>query len=229
MPNLVVPSTPPEAQEIFGSRLPSAERYVEFLATAGIERGLIGPREGDRLWTRHVLNSTAVAAAIPFRESATAVRVTDIGSGAGLPGIPLALARPDLEVVLVEPLLRRTMFLAEIIEELGLPIRVVRGRAEDPEVLDQAGEADVVTARAVAPLGKLGRWAAPLITDGGRLVALKGSSAQEEIDRDSAELARHGLINPTVQFVEVPGAESTHLVLSDYRATLRKSRTRRKR
>lgn len=229
MSDQTTPPTPATAAEVFGDRLALAERYVEFLATAGMERGLIGPREGDRLWTRHVLNSTAVAAALPEPSDDRALRVTDIGSGAGLPGIPLALARPDLEVILVEPLLRRTTFLKEIIEELGLAITVVRGRAEEPAVIESAGEADVVTARAVAPLAKLGAWSAPLIKDGGMLIALKGDSAQEEIDRDSAALERCGLVSPRVQRVEVPGAESTHLVLSDHRATLRKPRKRRKR
>ncbi|MDH6284768.1 16S rRNA (guanine(527)-N(7))-methyltransferase RsmG, partial [Prescottella agglutinans] len=119
--------------------------------------------------------------------------VVDVGSGAGLPGIPLAIARPDVRVTLVEPLLRRTVFLQEVVDSLGLEnVTVLRGRAEDSDVVKQAGGADVVTSRAVAPLEKLVRWSLPLVRVGGRMLALKGSSAAEEISRDRASLARLG-------------------------------------
>ena len=155
-------------------------------------RGLIGPREPGRLWTRHLLNSVVVAPLVP-----EGARVVDVGTGAGLPGIPLAIARPDLRVDLVEPLERRTIFLSEMIDRLGLSgCRVVRGRAED--VIDTAGGADVVTSRAVAPLGKLARWSAPLARPGGLLLALKGSSAADEVDRDAAELRAAGLTDVEV-------------------------------
>jgi len=168
-------------------RLPVARAYVAALAGDGVLRGLIGPREPGRLWSRHVLNSVVVAPLVP-----EGARVVDVGTGAGLPGIPLAIARPDLRVDLVEPLERRTIFLAEMIEQLGLNgCRVVRGRAED--VISDAGGADVVTSRAVAPLGKLARWCAPLARPGGLLLALKGSSAADEVDRDAAELLAAGL------------------------------------
>ncbi|MCX4096520.1 16S rRNA (guanine(527)-N(7))-methyltransferase RsmG [Nocardia sp. alder85J] len=187
-PNVTVTSEPPVvAGRVFGDRLPLAERYWAMLSTAGVERGLIGPREVPRLWDRHILNCAVLGELIPDGAS-----VVDIGSGAGLPGIPLALARPDLRITLVEPLLRRTVFLTEFIEAAGLAVTVVRGRAEEPAVLTAAGAADIVTSRAVAPLGKLARWSLPLVRDHGRMLALKGSSAAEEIERDRAELTRLG-------------------------------------
>ncbi|MFF0489130.1 16S rRNA (guanine(527)-N(7))-methyltransferase RsmG [Nocardia sp. NPDC004068] len=178
---------PPVATRVFGERLPLAERYHAVLATAGVERGLIGPREIPRLWERHILNCAVVGELIP-----PGAAVVDIGSGAGLPGIPLAIARPDLRITLVEPLLRRTIFLAEFIEAAGLEVTVVRGRAEQPDVRKEAGGADVVTSRAVAPLGKLAKWSLPLVHDHGRMLALKGSSAAEELERDQADIARAG-------------------------------------
>ena len=117
---------PDAAATIFGPRIDLARRYAELLAGPGVERGLLGPREVDRIWDRHLLNSAAVAELLEPGE-----RVIDIGSGAGLPGIPLAIARPDLDVVLLEPLLRRSEFLSEVVEQLGLAVEVVRGRAEE--------------------------------------------------------------------------------------------------
>lgn len=163
-------------------------RYAERLATDGVERGLIGPREVDRLWDRHILNSAALVEIVTEGE-----RVGDIGSGAGLPGIPVAIARPDLEVVLIEPLLRRTTFLEEVVDELELAnVRVVRGRAEDRAVIDAVAPLDVVTSRAVAPLAKLARWSLPLLREHGRMLAIKGSSVTEELERDRQELSRLG-------------------------------------
>ncbi len=157
------------AQRVFGDRTELAERYHHSLSTAGVERGLIGPREVPRLWERHILNCAVVGELIQEGET-----VVDVGSGAGLPGIPLALARPDLQVTLVEPLLRRTVYLAEFVESHGIEnILVVRGRAEQPSVLQEAGGADVVTSRAVAPLAKLAKWSLPLVHEGGRMLALK--------------------------------------------------------
>ncbi|MET0195964.1 16S rRNA (guanine(527)-N(7))-methyltransferase RsmG [Rhodococcus sp. RS1C4] len=175
------------AERVFGPRLDLAQQYHESLATLGVERGLIGPREVPRLWERHILNCAVVGELIDEGE-----RVVDIGSGAGLPGIPLAIARPDLHVTLVEPLLRRTVYLAEFIEGAGLDVLVVRGRAEQPGVKKEAGGADVVTSRAVAPLEKLAKWSLPLIHERGRMLALKGSSAEEEIERDRSSLGRMG-------------------------------------
>lgn len=179
------------AQRIFGDRFEIAERYHRSLSTDGVERGLIGPREVSRLWERHILNCAVLGELIQEDEA-----VVDVGSGAGLPGIPLAIARPDLKITLVEPLLRRTVYLAEFVEANNLDnVLVVRGRAEQPSVLQEAGGADVVTSRAVAPLAKLAKWSLPLIHEGGRMLALKGASAQEEIDRDRDELARLGAGN----------------------------------
>ncbi|MGF6881885.1 16S rRNA (guanine527-N7)-methyltransferase [Nocardia sp. GAS34] len=186
-PGSDVEPPPAEAARVFGDRLPLARQYHAALASAGVERGLIGPREVPRLWDRHILNCAVLGELIA--EGAT---VVDIGSGAGLPGIPLAIARPDLRVTLVEPLLRRTIFLAEFIESAGLNVTVVRGRAEQPGVRKEAGGADVVTSRAVAPLAKLAQWSLPLVHDHGRMLALKGSSVAEELERDREELTRAG-------------------------------------
>jgi 16S rRNA (guanine527-N7)-methyltransferase len=164
---------------IFGDRFDVAARYAEMLAGPGIDRGVIGPHEADRLWDRHLLNSAVIGELVP-----AGCRVLDIGSGAGLPGIPLAIARPDLTVVLLEAMVRRVAWLQEVIAELGLAVSVYRGRAEDPAVRDQLGNYDVVTARAVAPLGRLAGWALPLVAPGGRLLAVKGASAEQEVARD---------------------------------------------
>jgi 16S rRNA (guanine527-N7)-methyltransferase len=149
------------------------------LAGPGIARGLIGPREADRLWDRHLLNSAVIGELVP-----AGCRVLDVGSGAGLPGIPLAIARPDLTIVLLETMARRVAWLHEVIAELDLAVSVYRGRAEDPTVRAELGGEDVVVARAVAPLGRLVGWALPLVAPTGRLLAIKGASAQQEIARD---------------------------------------------
>lgn len=200
---------PAGARSVFGDRLVLAEKYVQFLATAGLERGLMGPRERPRLWNRHVLNSAAAAAALADGET-----VVDIGSGAGLPGIPLALARPDLRVTLVETLLRRSTFLQEVVDDLGIDVRVVRGRAEERSVVAEVGGADVVTSRAVAPLAKLAGWSAPLLRSGGRMVALKGASAADEVERDRRALRKLGFEDMGVDVVSAPDAEETRLVIA---------------
>lgn len=183
-----VPVAPHGAATIFGDRLELAERYCASLGGDGVVLGFIGPREIPRLWDRHLMNCAVLGDAIGANES-----VVDIGSGAGLPGIPLAIARPDLTITLVEPLLRRSDYLRRIVEELGLEVTVIRGRAEERAVIEAAGDADVVTSRAVAPLERLAKWSAPLIRTGGRLVAIKGSSASEEIARDGAAVGRLGV------------------------------------
>lgn len=176
---------------LFGSRASLAADYVGILATTGIEWGLVGPRERDRLWERHVLNCAVVAPALP-----DAARVADVGSGAGLPGLVWAIARPDIEVVLIEPLLRRATFLAETVALLGLSnCEIVRARAEE---LTGRIAADVVTARAVASLGKLARWCLPLATPGGEVLALKGSRAEEELAAAARELGKAGARSPSV-------------------------------
>ena len=171
----------------FGERLPLARRYAEHLATTGVEWGLVGPREAPRVWERHVLNCAVVADLVP-----PAARVLDIGSGAGLPGIPLALARPDLRVVLVEPLARRVEWLREVIADLGLELVVERGRAEETVVRQRWKGADVVTSRAVAPLHRLAAWCLPLARPGGMMLAVKGVSAAAEVERDARAVAALG-------------------------------------
>ncbi|CAM4236626.1 16S rRNA (guanine(527)-N(7))-methyltransferase RsmG [Nocardiopsis rhodophaea] len=174
---------PAEASALFGGALPVVTRYAELLASAGVERGLIGPREVPRLWERHLMNCAVVEELIP-----QGAEVIDIGSGAGLPGIVLAILRPDLRVVLLEPLLRRTVFLRECVELLGLENATVRrGRAEDAK---GELEADFITARAVAPLTRLGGWALPLLRQGGSLLALKGEQAETELEEARADLMK---------------------------------------
>lgn len=176
----------PAIPDRWGFAVQGLTTYHDQLANVGLERGLIGPREVDRLWERHILNSAALEVLIP-----EGVSVIDVGSGAGLPGIPLALVRPDLRVVLLEPLLRRATFLQETVDLLGIADRVtvVRGRAED----GVAKPADIVTARAVAPLDKLVGWCWPLVKPGGRIVALKGEKAQQEIEEAEPTLRKLGL------------------------------------
>ncbi|MEV6634486.1 16S rRNA (guanine(527)-N(7))-methyltransferase RsmG [Actinoplanes sp. NPDC051470] len=188
-PGVVSPG--PSSSSIFGSRLPLAVEYASLLVTEGVTRGLIGPREAPRIWERHLDNCAVMSEKIGIGAS-----VVDVGSGAGLPGIVLAVVRPDLRITLVEPLARRTAFLSEAVTHLGLTstVTVVRGRAEEVR-LDPA---DVVTARAVAPLDRLVRWCLPLAAVGGRVLALKGSTAAEEATSHAAEVARLGGSAPVV-------------------------------
>ena len=178
---------PAEATLVFGDALGTARRYAELLATDGVTRGLIGPRETERLWDRHLLNCAVVAELLPERGS-----LVDIGSGAGLPGLVLAMLRPSLEVTLLEPLLRRSVFLEECVAQLGLAnATVLRARAEDKAAARV--RADVATARAVAPLGRLAGWAAPLLRPGGQLLAIKGQSAADELAAARPVLSRLGV------------------------------------
>ncbi|MCG7233738.1 MULTISPECIES: 16S rRNA (guanine(527)-N(7))-methyltransferase RsmG [Corynebacterium] len=173
---------------VFGSRLPLAQEYHDSLATDGSTRGFIGPREVPRLWERHILNCAVIEQVIP--EGTT---VIDVGSGAGLPGIPLAIARPDLHITLIEPLLKRYNYLNEVTEKLGLDnVTVLRGRAEEGPIKKAVVGADVVTSRAVAPLGRLAKWSLPLVRKGGEMIALKGSSVHEELERDAADIQKAG-------------------------------------
>jgi 16S rRNA (guanine527-N7)-methyltransferase len=176
---------PPEAVDVFGAALPKALHFADLLATDGVTRGLIGPRETSRLWDRHLLNCAVVAELLPDRGE-----LVDIGSGAGLPGVVLAMLRPEIHVVLLEPLLRRSVFLEECLARLDLPnATVVRARAEE-----MAGviKADVATARAVAPLDRLAGWAAPLLRPGGQILAIKGQAAEEELAAARPVLSRLG-------------------------------------
>jgi len=164
-----------QIERYFPERLDEIAAYAHFLTTAGIERGLIGPREGERIWERHIFNCLPVTQLLPQGAS-----LFDIGSGAGLPGIVIALARPDLSVTLIEPLERRVAFLTEAVEGLNLPINnieVIRGRAQDVKK-----SADFVTARAVAPLEKLKKMSWHMVKTGGSLLAMKGESASAEME-----------------------------------------------
>jgi 16S rRNA (guanine527-N7)-methyltransferase len=183
----------PAAEKVFGDRLPLARRFAELLVTDGVVRGLIGPREAPRIWERHLLNCAVVADLIP-----SGATMVDVGSGAGLPGMVLAVARPDLAVTLVEPLARRTAFLTEAVAALGLDrTTVVRARAE--ECVGKLPLANVVTARAVAPLDRLAGWCLPLAAVGGRLLAMKGASAAAEIAEHAEALVRLGAGTPSVR------------------------------
>jgi 16S rRNA (guanine527-N7)-methyltransferase len=209
------PPAPPAAEQVFGAALPLAEKYVARLATDGVIRGLIGPREVARLWERHVLNSAAVAEAVP-----EGARVVDVGSGAGLPGIPLALARPDIALTLVEPMARRVEFLEEMVAELatadGLRWRVVRGRAEERSVASAVGPVDVVTARAVAPLPRLVAWCRGLMRPGTQLVALVGSRTLEELPSLVRELEAAGMrdVHPRAVGASLGEAATTVVVMT---------------
>ena len=161
----------PELLAYFGDNQEKIQAYALLLKTEGIERGLIGPKEGDRIWQRHIANCLPITTLIP-----QGVRVGDIGSGSGLPGIVIALARPDLKVTLIEPLQRRVDFLNEVISELHLPIEVIRGRAETVKK-----QFEVVTARAVAPLEKLIQISWHMIPKGGCLLAIKGEQVEAEL------------------------------------------------
>jgi 16S rRNA (guanine527-N7)-methyltransferase len=209
----------PAAVAVFGAAVDRAAAYARLLATDGIVRGLIGPREVPRLWDRHLLNSAAIAPLVP-----DGARVVDVGSGAGLPGIPLALVRPDLTVTLLEPLARRVAFLLECVDRLGLDnVTVVRGRAEEGPVRRELGGADVVTARAVAPLDKLAGWCLPLLRTGGRLLALKGSTAAEEL---AAVQPLAGAADAVLIEVGNPPATVVVVTRGTVRATARGGRAR---
>ncbi len=188
------PPAPAGARGVFSHALPAAEEFAGLLATEATVRGLIGPREVPRLWERHLLNCAVVTDLITQGST-----VCDVGSGAGLPGIALAIRRPDLKVTLLEPLLRRTKFLDLVVSTMGLPNVIVhRGRAEELQ-----GEAvfDVVTSRAVAPMDRLARWSLPLTRPGGLFLAMKGSSAADEVEAARAVLSRLGAGDITVESV----------------------------
>ncbi|GAA2166677.1 16S rRNA (guanine(527)-N(7))-methyltransferase RsmG [Pedococcus bigeumensis] len=186
------PAAPAAAAAVFGERLRLAERFAAILADTGVSHGLIGPREVPILWDRHILNCAVAHEAFPH-----GVEVVDVGSGAGLPGLALAIVRPDLHLHLVEPMLRRTTWLSTTVAQLGLDnCTVHRGRAEE---LAGIVSAPYATARAVARIDKLARWTFPLLEDGGTLVALKGGSAAEELDAEQKTLRKLGMTSARIQ------------------------------
>ncbi len=176
---------------LFGARVAAVRRYADLLRGAGVDLGFLGPQERDRIWQRHILNC-AVTAPV-FRQGST---VCDVGSGAGLPGIVLALSRPDLRITLIEPLLRRWKFLSDIVTTLDIPVEVVHSRAQE---LSKTRKFDYVTARAVAPLGRLVIWTLPLWNPDGELVAIKGQSVEQEIASVFPKLRRLTVSEPTIE------------------------------
>ena len=192
------------ADRLYRDNYKTIRQYVDILVSRGVDWGLIGPREIGRLWERHILNSIALESLIP-----EGCRVADVGSGAGLPGIPLAILRPDLEMTLIEPMLRRSNFLTEALDELGLDDRVtvVRGRAEDADL-----HVDVVVSRAVAKLATLINWTADLIVESGSLLALKGQSADDEVVKAKKELSKRRLFAEVLLIRADPAADVTRAV-----------------
>lgn len=192
------------ADRLYRDNYKTIRQYVDILVSRGVDWGLIGPREIGRLWERHILNSIALESLIP-----EGCRVADVGSGAGLPGIPLAILRPDLEMTLIEPMLRRSNFLTEALDELGLDDRVtvVRGRAEDADL-----HVDVVVSRAVAKLATLINWTADLIVESGSLLALKGQSADDEVVKAKKELSKRRLSAEVLLIRADPVADVTRAV-----------------
>ena len=196
----------PRIAHFFGQAWPAVRAFHEFLVAEGELRGLVGPREIPRLWERHLLNSAAVVPFIPQDGV-----VVDVGSGAGLPGIVVAAMRPRAQVVLVEPMERRVTWLLDVVRRTGLTnVEVRRARAQD---LDGALEADVVTARAVASLDKLFRWIAPLVREGGMVLAMKGARAEDELAASGKVMRAVGLIDGRVHEVTtIAGTEPTRVV-----------------
>jgi 16S rRNA (guanine527-N7)-methyltransferase len=195
------------AAGVFGAVLPVAERYAGLLAGPAVERGMLGPAEADRLWERHLLNCAAIAHLVPAK-----CALVDVGSGAGLPGIVLAMLLPGVKVTLLEAMARRAVFLEECVAELGLAnARVLRGRAEDV-----AGQvtADIATARAVAPLDKLAGLCAGLLRPGGRVLAMKGASAEAELAKARPVLARLGVTDARVSQVGSADGSATATVVT---------------
>jgi 16S rRNA (guanine527-N7)-methyltransferase len=209
----------PAVADFFGVSLPTILRYAELLTDQGVLRGLIGPREVPILWERHLLNSASVVPHLPGSG-----RVIDIGSGAGLPGIVVAAMCPTLEVVLVESMERRTVWLHDAVSELGLTnVEIRRARAED---LHGSLQADVVTARAVAPLDRLVQWALPLLQTGGQLLAIKGKTAAAEVEKAAKQTrALGGGHAEVLRGVTVEGVDETTIVRI-VRETVRESRRR---
>lgn len=207
------------AAEAFGVSMPLAERYAGWLVGAGVERGVIGPREGARIWDRHILDCVPLASLV-----SPGIAVIDLGSGAGLPGVVLALLRPDLRLTLVDAQRRRCDFLREVLRDLDLgEVEVVWARAESL----QGRAVPVVTARAVAPLDRLGAWALPLLSPGGRLLAMKGAAAQDEVTASAAELRRRGAAAVDVVHLPAVAQGATTVVVVTKEEATRAGRWRR--
>ena len=209
-PSLQVPA-PSVVDAFFGERSPLAHAFADHLARSGTQRGLIGPREVPRLWSRHILNCAAVAPMLP-----AGAHVVDVGSGAGLPGLVLAIARPDVRVTLIEPLLRRVTWLQEVVTDLRLGnVEVVRARAEELTGVS----ADVATARAVAALERLSAWCLPLLRDSGTMLAIKGRSAAEELGSAEPSLRALGAVSWRVHHLGVDVLEEPTTVIEVVKGT----------
>lgn len=212
------------AQQVLGEAFAPCQMFHVKLSEEGELRGLIGPRDVDIIWERHILNSAAI---VPFIRQATEGQryktVADVGSGGGFPGLVIASCLPDHEFTLIEPMERRCEWLNECVELMGLHnVHVLRSRSED--VIAQMKKDHtihpfaVVTCRAVAPIRKLSAWTLPLLKPQGQLIALKGRSAQEEIEKGASAIAKNKGLHPRVLEAEVaPGMESTHVVIVDKR------------
>ncbi|MEO5746155.1 MAG: 16S rRNA (guanine(527)-N(7))-methyltransferase RsmG [Terracoccus sp.] len=219
---IAVPPTPAQATAIFGDRLPLAERFVAILADTGIAHGLIGPREAPRLWDRHVLNCAVAHRAIPPSLAGARQKVADVGSGAGLPGLALAIARPDLEIHLIEPLTRRTGWLSGTIATLGI-YNVVVHTARAESMWDRL-TVPYVTARAVSGIVQLAGWTLPLLAPGGSVLALKGSRAQSELSDNQAALTQMGVVDASVETFGEELAEPTTILRLTIGATVDRRR-----
>lgn len=208
--NLAVQPAPVReaARTLFGQRLPLAERYAGLLVTDGVTRGLIGPREAPRIWQRHLLNCAALTELVP-----PGATVIDVGSGAGLPGLVIALARPDLSITLLEPMLRRTKFLTEAVVALDLAAQVRVERAHAADGVGRLPGADVVVARALAPLDRLAGWCLPLAALGGRVLAMKGEAAAEEITAHASAVRAAGGGDPVIRHCGVGVVEPPTVVV----------------
>jgi 16S rRNA (guanine527-N7)-methyltransferase len=213
----------PVLARVLGDALPRLERFHDKLSQEGEPRGLIGPRDVDIIWERHILNSAAI---VPYvREATDGARfrtVADVGSGGGFPGLVTACCLPECGFTLIEPMERRVEWLAECVDLMGLKnVSIIRGRSD--EVINRVRKREmhpfaVVTCRAVAPMTKLSGWTLPLLKPTGRLIALKGRSAQAELDKASGQISRYGGRRPRVVEAEVgPGLEPTHVVIVDKR------------
>ncbi len=192
------------AREVYGDQFAAINRYVDILTSIGVDWGLLGPREADRMWDRHILNCAALSSLIAADSS-----VADVGSGAGLPGIPLALLRRDSRVTLIEPLLRRFTFLGQTVEQLGIAdrVQVVRSRAEDHHQTY-----DFVVARALAPLDRLIGWCNHLRATGGVILALKGESAADEVATAARQLEAALLLAEVLTVEAHPDVEAATVV-----------------
>jgi 16S rRNA (guanine527-N7)-methyltransferase len=209
------PAADEYARTVFGPRLALAEQYADRLVTDGVAHGHIGPGEVARIWPRHLVNGALLTDLVP-----AGARVVDVGSGAGLPGLPMAIRRPDLYVILLEPRERRVRFLESVVRDLELEsaVRVLRGRAEEDPVRTELAGSRWMVARAVAPLDRLVKWCLPILGPGGKLLAVKGSAADEEVRAVAQQATKLGISGLTTR--RVGGGEAAVTVVEVERSAL---------